>query len=64
MNECILDKTDSGWKVLLVTELEDCKETALVMHTCSARIREAEAGVPGQPGIRIKKAGFNSFSLM
>lgn len=33
MNECILDKTDSGWKVLLVTELEDCKETAMVIHT-------------------------------
>lgn len=49
MNECILDKTDSGWKVLLVTELEDCKETAMVMHTCSARIREAEAGRSSWP---------------
>lgn len=56
-NGCILDKTDSGWKVLLVTE------TAMVTHTCSARIWEAEAGVPGQPGIDIEKAGFNNFSL-
>lgn len=46
-----LDKTDGGCKVLLVTE------TAVGTHTCGAGIWEAEAGVPGQPGIYIEKAG-------